>query len=435
MLVMFVEWGYKASRHEDGKLMKPCIYLTVIIGMLAGLQQIAAQTWTQSIVASTNWWGVSSSADGSVLFATVGNTNIFAIYISTNSGVTWVPTTPPMTNSRFVVAVSADGNTVFAARSLPASNPWNTTNSDPFFLSTNSGATWSSLMGSITNRSGSVAISADGRTLIGGMQPGWIYISTNSGAAWTSNQLGNGAFSIMTVFSSADGGRLSAMFGIYSPCTFWTTTNSGVTWVQYSLPGLGYNWDGFASSADGNKWIAVGYYNNGPTPAICISTNAGVSWNARTVSLSGEHSFGSVASSADGTKLAVSGKGIYSSTNSGATWMQTAAPNTNWNYITSSSDGGKLAATVDVSFAIPTASGGIWTSQTTQSPQLNITPTNDSFKLSWLIPSTNFVMRQSSDLQIWADVTNQPVLNPATLHDEVILSPPGSSVFYQLKTP
>jgi len=63
-----------------------------------------------------------------------------------------------------------------------------------------------------------------------------------------------------------------------------------------------------------------------------------------------------------------------------------------------------------------------------------IAPTNGSLKLSWLVPSTNFVMQQSPDLQNWADMTNQPVLNLTNLQNEVILSPPGSNVFYRLKT-
>ena len=64
-----------------------------------------------------------------------------------------------------------------------------------------------------------------------------------------------------------------------------------------------------------------------------------------------------------------------------------------------------------------------------------IAPTNDSFKLSWIVPSTNFVMQQSSDLQNWSDMTNQPILNLTNLQDEVFLPPPGSNVFYRLKTP
>jgi hypothetical protein len=44
-------------------------------------------------------------------------------------------------------------------------------------------------------------------------------------------------------------------------------------------------------------------------------------------------------------------------------------------------------------------------------------------------------MQQSSDLSSWSDVTNAPVLNPANLQNEMVLSPSNSSGFYRLKTP
>ena len=95
-----------------------------------------------------------------------------------------------------------------------------------------------------------------------------------------------------------------------------------------------------------------------------------------------------------------------------------------------SADGNKIAAVAGYDIPAP-----IYTLQTMPSPSMNITPTNGSFKLSWLIPSTNFVMQQSSDLTSWSDVTNEPVLNLTNLQNEVILPPTNSSGFYRLKTP
>jgi hypothetical protein len=121
---------------------------------------------------------------------------------------------------------------------------------------------------------------------------------------------------------------------------------------------------------------------------------------------------------------------IYSSTDSGATWTSNTVPNQEWTSAACSADGGKFVA-VSGRFI----SGLIYTLQTTPSPQLNLTPINGSFKLSWLIPSTNFVMQQSSNLASWSNVTNTPVLNLTNLQNEVILSPTSSSGFYRLKTP
>jgi hypothetical protein len=91
-----------------------------------------------------------------------------------------------------------------------------------------------------------------------------------------------------------------------------------------------------------------------------------------------------------------------------------------------SADGGKLVAAA--------YGGGIWTSQTTLPPQLNITPTNPDLKLSWIVPSTNFVLQQSPDLFSWLDVTDTPALNFTNLQYEIVLLPTNSTGFYRLQS-
>jgi hypothetical protein len=80
-------------------------------------------------------------------------------------------------------------------------------------------------------------------------------------------------------------------------------------------------------------------------------------------------------------------------------------------------------------------SGLSYTAQSVSAPELNLAPSFTNVALSWIIPSTNFVLQQSSDLISWADVTNAPVLNLTNLQNEVTLSPSNSSGFYRLKTP
>jgi len=77
----------------------------------------------------------------------------------------------------------------------------------------------------------------------------------------------------------------------------------------------------------------------------------------------------SIASSADGNKLAAVALdgGIYTSTNSGQTWIQeTNAPITNWVAVASSCDGNKLVALVGGGGSFP--NGGIWTSTNAEQP-------------------------------------------------------------------
>lgn len=68
-----------------------------------------------------------------------------------------------------------------------------------------------------------------------------------------------------------------------------------------------------------------------------------------------------VACSADGTQLVACAYhgSIYTSTDSGATWVSNAAPVKYWNYVASSADGTKLAATAT------SGSGQVWTNSGT----------------------------------------------------------------------
>src|ERR1035441_8356383 len=102
---------------------------------------------------------------------------------------------------------------------------------------------------------------------------------------------------------------------------------------------------GLASSSDGTHLVAV--VSGG---GIYTSTNSGANWIQTGAPT---EYWDSVASSSDGTRLVVVRDGIYTSTNSGTTWTQTGAPSTNWISVASSSDGTHLAAVV--------YNGGIYT--------------------------------------------------------------------------
>ena len=154
-----------------------------------------------------------------------------------------------------------------------------------------------------------------------------------------------------------------------------------------------------------------------------------------TSSLPPNSSWFAAASSADGTKLVVvAQKGlIYSSTNSGSTWnLNNLPPGQQWHSVASSADGSKLAVG-----AANTSSGAIWTSQTTPAPGLTIARSNGNLALLWIVPSTNFVLQQNSDLGTanWTNVTNTPTLNLTNLQNQISLPLPAGNVFYRLKTP
>jgi len=371
--------------------------------MTFGLSPASSQTWVQtSAPVTNNWRAVASSADGSKLVAVVAGGGI---YTSTNSGFNWMQTTAP-SNIWISVASSADGTGLVAV------------GNNSIYTSANGGATWQSENapeGAPFEGWRSVASSADGTKLIAGSQGyfsggkyigGMISTSSNSGGSWdySLSIAGEGyPNNWWCVASSADGSKLVAgcqPVGGSGVIYIWLNTLG--FWRQASAPNPEY-WQSVASSADGTKMFA-GEANG----AIYMSTNSGTTWQL--TSAPGEYAspgngmyWISIASSADGSKLvaAANGDRIYTSSDSGQTWITNNVPDTNWTSVASSADGNELVAAV--------GQGGIYVSQNAPSPELNLTLTNGSFKLSWLIPSTNFVMQQSSDLSSWSTESQKAV--------------------------
>ncbi|HXR03275.1 MAG TPA: hypothetical protein VN836_01035 [Verrucomicrobiae bacterium] len=139
-----------------------------------------------------------------------------------------------------------------------------------------------------------------------------------------------------------------------------------------------------------------------------------------------------VASSADGKTLVLASYQpagcIYTSTDSGATWISNNVPTNLWESVAVSADGNRMVAAA--------LGDGIYISQTTPKPELNLTSANGNLVFSWIVPATNFVLQQNLDLSTanWMTLTNTPTLNLANLRDEVTLSPTNSSSFFRLVT-
>jgi hypothetical protein len=273
------------------------------------------------------------------------------------------------------------------------------------------------------NQPFSLVTSADGSKLIA-LDFGFSgYASTNYGITWTSiSPPGNRAA------ISADG--TTCYFVNYHTTNIYVSTNLGTTTKRIASPSVAVL--SLAVSAAGGKLIAATFPVIGANPGpIYISTNAGISWIPTSTPATNWYFVGS---SADGSRLIGASRGsgiagpIYTSSDSGVTWVSNNVANQIWGGVASSADGCELLATAPFV-------GLIYISKSTPTPSMNIVPSSGNLALSWTLPSTNFVMQQSADLQNWADMTNQPVLNLTNLQNQVFLPPPGSNVFYRLKTP
>jgi sugar lactone lactonase YvrE len=206
-----------------------------------------------------------------------------------------------------------------------------------------------------------IASSADGTTLAAGNLDGAIYITTNSGQIWAPTDVPSLDWTCITV--SPDGTVLAAL---NQGGLCYISTNAGAIW-QLSLHALGNGrGSSLASSADGTHLVVVGR-------GIYTSTNSGATWSYNTnisIAIGLSPSFSYIAPSGDGTQLLVSegqeapGE-LLVSTNSGASWFVSFSnyPPVNEFFcdVTSSADGSKLtASTFFGSIYISTNSGGTW---------------------------------------------------------------------------
>ena len=377
------------------KFLDIILMATLITVVVSGL----GFTWQQTTSPIVDGYSVDMSADGRIICATGSATRL---NISTNSGQTWAEITNTNLLSPFNsdgVAISADGAKIFAIMSSNGvSGNW-------VFVSSDQGATWTKT-GFPSGGNTAVACSADGTKVIAASAGQPIFYSTNGGInCFTSSAP---SFTWKELASSADGRRMVAVAlssRVYLSDDFganWTTIFPVQSWNAICVSGDG-NWVG-ATSAGGSY----------------ISSDFGVS--GQSIPLAGK----AIACSANGSNWVIAGTGVqtYTSTNAGLNWQ------TNvlflWNDVAMSADGNEIF--------FSSSYAGIWVGHDISSPQLNIAPLDSAVKISWLLPSTNFVLQQNTVLTTtnWIPVPNNPLLNFTNLNQEVSVPTTSSNTFFRL---
>jgi hypothetical protein len=396
---------------------RPLVLAGALAGFIALSDSASAQYWTRTTAPSTNWGPIACSADGFKVVAAVGVSRQYPIgagpiYTSSDRGDNWTPTSAPI-EAWISLASSADGATLLACPesgspyvSNDGGSTWTPANlfvtnwdaaacsadgtrmlvmgSGPVYQSTDSGASWTSTLGLIGGNC--MALSADGRFLVVGRNPGNIYTFTNRGTFWQLSNTGPSS-NWVSVACSVDGatllGATSPMRLFPYPGVMFTSKDYGATWQRAGSPGAG--WRAVASSADGAHLAA-------------ISTVPGFPEASST---------------------------IYISSNSGVTWTNTLGTALNWQELASSADG---------SLKWATGQGGICFWQATPAPLLRLTQSTDTVTVSWIVPPGNFGLQQNPDLTPanWTDVTVPPVFDYNTLQYEVTLPLTPGAAFYRL---
>jgi hypothetical protein len=215
----------------------------------------------------------------------------------------------------------------------------------------------------------------------------------------------------------------------FNAAAVYTSTNAGVTWTSNALSSRSFSC--VASSVDGTK-LAVA----GDPSGIYTSTNSGDTWTATSAPV---EYYQSIACSADGSTLIAvtdynitsTGPGpVYTSTDSGVTWVSNIVNGVFWQTAFSSADGSKLVAVGNYPFLGP--KGGIYVSP----PEvlLSGTVSSNSIVLSWPTNATGFGLEQNLDLTTtnWVAVTNAPTTTKG--NKQVLLSITNNdNLFFRLK--
>ena len=276
-------------------------------------------------------------------------------------------TTSTLTGNGYgpAIATSADGSKVFVGATNRA------------FLSTDYGVSWTTITAlSDLNASAyqtSAAMSANGTKIYYAFK-NQIYYSWDSGQTWTNKTFGSSFVALWGMDASDDGTKILITNRDNNEYDY--STNSGLSWTQVSDPNGGGGWAG-TISGDGTKIIIA---NHGGTPRIgslggsLTPINLGASnW--------GTKDFRGAACDATCTNILLSntGNGVFSSSDSGATWRlgtnsaDSGFKNLIFSGVDVNFDGSRMAVTVgwDVrrDVYISTDFGATWTSQNvTNSP-------------------------------------------------------------------
>jgi hypothetical protein len=364
-------------------IMLMALLLTVVSGF--------AHTWEKTDSGKFHD-SIRMSADGRIICAVDSGSHL----ISTDSGKTWHVGTnyPPIGGpGQNGIAVSADGTKIHAV--VLDQSSW---------LSTNQGLSWVQT-GFPAAAAWQIACSGDGTKVIAASYDGPLCFSTNSGENCYTSSVPNAKWA--SIVSSADGKRMvSAVAG----GDVYFSTNFGVDWASAGFSSR--TWNSVCVSANG-KWVGALTDTN-----AYISGNAGADW------FTNNFGGGTIACSADGTTWMIAAGQIYTSTDGGIDWLT--------NLPTISSYNGAISA--DGSEIAIVEYDGIWMGRATSSPKLNIQSEGSSIALSWLVPSTNFVLQQNVDLCTtnWMTVSNSPALNFTNLQQEVTVPATTNTLFFRL---
>ncbi len=261
-------WTQKGSINNWASIAMSADGQEIVAVSTSGYMELSTNggtSWSAPCVNSCHftgiWTDVTMSADGQHLAAT--NIGGYEIWISNNFGTTWTLSTAEADVWQSI-AYSPDGNTLIAASNQDAGGTGYIT------LSTNHGTDWSRITNNQANWASIVAANGGKVAVVGGYLSSNLFTSSNNGGAWHDTGFGGGLdFNNNTLALSVDGSVLVAA----SSGEVDISTNGGTTWTSQSEPNPGTgDWEAVATSSDGSKIAVAGYPTfwtyNGDAPTL-----------------------------------------------------------------------------------------------------------------------------------------------------------------------
>jgi hypothetical protein len=213
------------------------------------------------------------------------------------------------------------------------------------FMSTLSGASWTTLNTGLTNHN-VWTLAFDGSNLYAGTNGGGAYVSTNNGGNWTA--VNNGITGTLFIHSLATSGSYvlaAAPFGAFR------TSDGGTTWTKITT-GL-TNSDVMTFAVSESNLFA------GTLGGVFASTNNGTNWSPAKAGLTTNIVF-ALTAAAGNLYAATSPSGLFLSTNNGTSWTSTANNLGTKVVHCLASSGSTVFAGNDSGVYISTNNGGNW---------------------------------------------------------------------------
>ncbi|NUN68141.1 MAG: hypothetical protein HUU02_00340, partial [Bacteroidetes bacterium] len=297
-----------------------------------GLTNITAiATWGDQLLVGTSGQGIHATGDrgdtwrslngnisnftvtalyggDTIMLAGITTGAVHGLYSSTDNGASWKKYTSPFANSAI--------NTIFKADTVLF------VGSSSVYRSTNNGGSWQTASSGITLGAVTYKIIGVGSTVYAATSSG-IFQSTNLGTSWTQVKTTANLNEVPYAIASANGKIYSASYngGINSgKDSVYRSTDGGVTWtnIKNNLPASLY---GRYLMAYGDT-VFYGLQGDG----MYRSTNAGQSWQIDTVGLTNKRTYfgliaGNVIYSGGESEFGGTG-GLFVSTNNGNVWTK-----------------------------------------------------------------------------------------------------------------